>query len=130
MLLLNLLLLELLLTGIFFNTHKSILAEVSRINPFSQQDFIFQQTMLRVKDPKKSLDFYTRILGMTWVESVCHDKFGGFFCSSEKNYFFGCNYTNWSNYVHNAGPSADAYLDGLAVSCRCLSSKWSNIGID
>ncbi|CAG0896232.1 unnamed protein product [Darwinula stevensoni] len=30
----------------------------------STKDFIFQQTMYRIKDAKKSLDFYTRILGM------------------------------------------------------------------
>lgn len=28
------------------------------------EEFVMQQTMLRIKDPKPSLDFYTRIMGM------------------------------------------------------------------
>lgn len=31
-------------------------------------DYVFNHTMLRIKDPKKSIDFYTRVLGMTLIE--------------------------------------------------------------
>ncbi|RFA30511.1 lactoylglutathione lyase [Alkalilimnicola ehrlichii] len=36
----------------------------------STQDFVFNQTMLRIKDPQRSLDFYTRVLGMRLIRKL------------------------------------------------------------
>lgn len=32
--------------------------------------FVFNQTMLRIKSPRRSLDFYTRVMGMTLVRKL------------------------------------------------------------
>lgn len=34
------------------------------------EGYKFQQTMLRIKDPKRSLDFYTRVLGMNLITKL------------------------------------------------------------
>ncbi|CAM9887495.1 unnamed protein product [Ectocarpus sp. 6 AP-2014] len=36
----------------------------------STKDFIMQQTMLRIKNPHSSLDFYTRVLGMRLMQEL------------------------------------------------------------
>ncbi|XP_028398678.1 threonine aspartase 1-like isoform X2 [Dendronephthya gigantea] len=52
----------------------------------STKDFIMQQTMLRIKDPKISLDFYTRVLGMRLLGRYDFPemKFSLFFVGYEK----------------------------------------------
>lgn len=36
----------------------------------STKDFIMQQTMYRIRDPKASLDFYSRVLGMRLLQKL------------------------------------------------------------
>jgi lactoylglutathione lyase len=52
----------------------------------STKDYVMQQTMLRVKDPKVSLDFYSRVLGMRLLKKLDFPsmKFSLYFMGYEK----------------------------------------------
>ena len=63
------------------------------------KDFIFQQTMLRIKEPKRSLDFYTRVLGMTLIAKLPFDEM------SFTLYFLA--------YTKSAGDVADGAADRI-----------------
>jgi lactoylglutathione lyase len=63
---------------------------VSQERDPATEKYKFQQTMLRVKDPERSLDFYTRILGMTLIAKLPFPsmKFTLYFvayCDAEKD---------------------------------------------
>ncbi|AXR06142.1 lactoylglutathione lyase [Salinimonas sediminis] len=48
--------------------------------------FVFNQTMLRIADPERSLDFYTRIMGMTLLKRLdfAQMKFSLYFLTSSE----------------------------------------------
>ena len=44
--------------------------ELKKTKAKGTEEFIFNQTMLRIKDPKDSLEFYVNILGMTLIKKL------------------------------------------------------------
>jgi len=58
--------------------------------------FNFSQTMLRIKDPKKSIPFY-EAMGMTVVRAKDYGDFSNYFLASSSNVEEGVEYTSLSN---------------------------------
>ena len=52
--------------------------------PEETKDYIMQQVMMRIKNPKASLDFYTKVLGFTLVH---HSDFPAWGFSGKRQCF-------------------------------------------
>ena len=61
-------------------------------------EFVFNQTMFRIKDPKRTLKFYTEALGMTLIKRLDFDEM------KFTLYFLACippdSLNNWSKDKH------------------------------
>ncbi|XP_076063572.1 lactoylglutathione lyase-like [Oratosquilla oratoria] len=104
-------------------SHEAAAAACSEPNPVTQ-DFIFQQTMFRIKDPKVSLDFYSKVLGMRLLKKLDFPemKFSLYFMGFEKaedipkdekertRWCFSCKAT--LELTHNWGTEADPEFKG------------------
>jgi len=80
----------------------------------------FQQTMLRVKDPKKSLAFYTEIMGMTLVNEK-HFEQGKF-----SLYFLG-TFPEGTKLPEPTSPEAGAFCNSIS---SCLLELTHNHGTE
>ncbi len=56
--------------------------------PSATHGYVFNQTMLRIADPARSLDFYTRIMGMTLLKRLDFDdmKFSLYFLTTGEDF--------------------------------------------
>lgn len=83
-------------------------------------EFVLNHTMLRIKDPKKSLDFYTRVMGMRLVRK---NDFPG---AKFSLYFLG----TFSNEEIKSIPQNNEDMRGWALSQKSILELTHNWGTE
>nr|KAF6362876.1 glyoxalase I [Pipistrellus kuhlii] len=97
----------------------------------STKDFLLQQTMLRIKDPKKSLDFYTRILGMTLLQKLDFPtmKFSLYFLAYEDKNDIPKEKDEKVAWVFSRKATLElTQISVLQVPCNCVFPPFTAIG--
>ena len=93
--------------------------------PAETQGFVFNQTMMRIKDPAASLDFYQQVLGMTLYQRVdfADMSFSLYFMGYPSNHEgepLPANAADRSRFTFQQSALLDSRITGVRKTTRLL----------
>jgi len=93
----------------------------------STEEFIFQQTMYRIKDPKKSLEFYTGVLGMRLFKDL---HFPEYKATLELTHNWGTEKDDTKYHNGNSDPRGYGHIGIMVPDVEKACTRFEEQGVE